>query len=120
MITYNGYWFLWNIIGASQGSSHMKYPDWSNGIDMPYNSEFIAPQDGLVIINMPSGCEYPFANNYSDILVDDIVIAVFGTGRHMENPQTVSFPVKKGTKITNNLFSVRHELFPMKFYPYHQ
>ena len=30
MITYNGYWFLWNIIGASQGNNSHKILDYSN------------------------------------------------------------------------------------------
>ena len=42
MITYNGYWFLWNIIGASQGSNQSKtIGDINNG--------WIKLSNGLII-----------------------------------------------------------------------
>lgn len=47
MITYNGYWFLWNIIGASQGNSgNNRFPDYSypHAVAFPYT----APCDGFL------------------------------------------------------------------------
>lgn len=97
----------------------MKYPDWANGIDISGNSEFIAPHDGLVLMTMPSGCSEPFMRSYSDIYVDDVVIAVHGNGCSFENPNTVSFPIRKGTKIkSNNISSHTYGLYPLKFFPY--
>lgn len=48
MITYNGYWFLWNIIGASQGSNSgtKGKPDegWtklSNGLIFQWGTSYV-------------------------------------------------------------------------------
>ena len=94
MITYNGYWFLWNIIGASQGSDGNKiFPDYARGY--PTSTSGIIVEDGYLLVSTANyvhnwaisyivinGGTYPFGGDAGGYAIDVI--------------QTTLFPVKKG------------------------
>lgn len=71
MITYNGYWFLWNIIGASQGSNGLKL-DWEHKIDIP-SFPFIAPKNGIAIVDYVYWPNY-IHGSYAGIKINDVIV----------------------------------------------
>ena len=100
----------------------MGFPDWNNGIDLIQNQEFIAPCDGLIVLNT----DYLCGDLYEQSLAGDRTlflnserVANLWIGCSTESVQVASFPVQKGTKIFYQNPKILHrEVFMYKFYPY--
>ena len=108
---------------SSQGNN-MKFPDWNNGIDLIPNLDFIAPCNGLIVLNADYSCgdlyEQGIAGDRSFFINNERVANLWiGCPAHNESVQVASFPVKKGTKIFYQNPKILHrEAFIYKFYPY--
>ena len=102
----------------------MEFPDWDNGIDLIPNLDFIAPFNGLVVLNADYSCgdlyEQGIAGDRSFFINNERVANLWiGCPAHNESVQVASFPVQKGTKIFYQNPKILHrEAFMYKFYPY--
>ena len=102
----------------------MKFPDWNNGIDLIQNQEFIAPCDGLIVLNTDYRCrklyEQGTAGDRSFFINNERVANLWmGCEDFVESVQVLSIPVRKGTKFFyKNPTQYHREAFMYKFYPY--
>ena len=108
-----------NSQSSSQGGS--RNVDYTKSIDIDLDKEFIAPCDGVAILNLTDSSSSPSAWKFSDTYINGNHVFQNYSGPRGEAMQHNFVPLSKGDRLLiKQTYVWQYEKFIMKFYPYKQ